>query len=56
MSKYSGLKNMKHSLKKAINRTRRKGDFWYNKLWIMNQRRNNKKEVLEQYEETKKEM
>ena len=45
MAKYRGLKNMKHSLKKARNRIRRLGDTWYNKEWIMNQRKIGKQEV-----------
>lgn len=47
MTKYRKLKNMKHSLKKARNLVRRKGDSWYNKLHIMNQRKIGKKESIE---------
>jgi hypothetical protein len=43
MAKKRHIKNVKHSLRKHRNRIRRKGDFWYSKLWILNQRKDAKK-------------
>lgn len=53
MAKARHIKNVKHSLRKARNRVRRRGDFWYNKLHIMNQRNNGKQEIKKEIEELK---
>ncbi len=50
MAKKRHIKNVKHSLRKHRNRIRRKGDFWYSKLWILNQRKDAKKDIKEQTE------
>ena len=52
MAKYRAIKNQKHSLRKARNRIRRKGDFWYNKEWLFRLRINGKKEIEEQLNDT----
>lgn len=52
MSKYRRIKNAKHSFRKMRNRTRRLGDSWYSKPWLVSLRRDGKKEIVKEIEVT----
>jgi len=47
MAKKRHIKNVKHALRKHRNRIRRRGDFWYSKLWLLNQRKIGKEQAKE---------